>query len=373
MKPQKPVILIGPTCDDPAESVSSVNLAFGEGLKDRFTFVCSACNRRHGLTRQTQLNFWNLYYLVKHVLIWCKNLIQHRPDIAHYTITSSWAMGKGFLMLGLARICGARTVGHLHDGGFVDNWQRLSPLYRRIAHAQLSKLDGFVMPSESWCDLMAEQVGLSREKLHVVNNPIGAGFEDASLAMAVERPGNRVLSLGTMGRAKGVFDLVASCAVVAEQTRDFSLDLVGQEREPGVREQVIRQLLDLDLTTQVSLLGSVPGNVKLDLFRDASIFVLPSYFENFPLVILEAAAAGHAIITTRVGAVPEFFDDDVSAIFVDIGNVKQLAEAISRLLQQPEERRRLGSAAREVFKSRLARSRIMKSLDQVYSHVLRLQ
>jgi glycosyltransferase involved in cell wall biosynthesis len=367
----KPVILIGPTCDDPAESVSAVNLAFVGGLQDRFTFVCSACNRRYGLTRQCQLNFWNLYYLVAHLFIWLKNLLRHRPDVAHYAITSGWAMKKGFLMLGLARIFGVRTVGHLHDGGFIEHWNQLAPMRRRFALRQLAKLDGFIVLSEMWRDLMVEQIGIAREKLYVVNNPIAAGFEDAALAMPIERPGNRLLSLGTMGLDKGVLELVAACAVVAKETRDFRLDIVGPEREPGIRDQVDRQLIDLDLTEQVRLQGSVHGTAKLDLFREASIFVLPSHFENFPLVVLEAAAAGQAIITTRVGAVPEFFEDGISAAFFDIGDAAQLAEASSRLIQNPDERLRLAIGAREIFRRRLSRGGILKSMQGVYENILR--
>ena len=364
------MILIGPMCEDPAESVSAVNHAFVDGLQDRFTFVYSACNRRYGGTRQSQLNLWNLYYLLKHLLIWFSMLLQYRPQIAHYAISSGAAMEKGFLMLGLARICGARTVGHLHSGGFINHWNQLSRMRRHFAFKQLAKLDGFIVLSETWRELIEEHIGIAREKLFVVNNPIASSFEDATMAMPLERPGNRLLSLGTMGRDKGVLELVAACAVVARVTQDFRLDIVGPEREPGIRDQVSRQVMNLGLTAMVRLHGSVHGPAKLDLFREASIFVLPSAFENFPLVVLEAAAAGQAIITTRVGAVPEFFEDGVSAVFVDIGNEVQLADAITRLVGNPDERLRLAAGAREVFQRRLSRAGILKSLQGLYEHVL---
>lgn len=371
MNQDTPVILIGPMCEDPAESVSAVNRAFVDGLQDRFTFVCSACNRRYGATRQSQLNLWNLYYLLKHLLIWFAKLLQYRPQIAHYAISSGTAMEKGFLMLGLARICGARTVGHLHSGGFIDHWNQLSRMRRHFASRQLAKLDGFIVLSETWRELIEEHIGIARDKLFVVNNPIATSFEDAMIAMPLDRPGNRLFSLGTMGRSKGVLELVAACAVVAKETRDFMLDIVGPEREPGIRDLVSRQVMNLSLTALVRLQGSVHGPAKLDLFREATIFVLPSHFENFPLVVIEAAAAGQAIITTRVGAVPEFFEDGVSAIFVDIGNEVQLADAITRLIRNPDERRRLGAGAREVYQRRLSRVKILKSLLVLYEHVLR--
>ena len=173
-----------------------------------------------------------------------------------------------------------------------------------------------------------------------------------------------------MGRDKGVFELVAACAVVAKETRDFMLDIVGPEREPGIRDQVSLQVMNLGLTSVVRLQGSVHGSAKLDLFRETSIFVLPSHFENFPLVVLEAAAAGQAIIVTRVGAVPEFFEDGISAIFVDIGNEAQLADAITRLVGNTDERLSLAAGAREAFQRRLSRAGILKSLLGVYEDVL---
>jgi glycosyltransferase involved in cell wall biosynthesis len=370
MSKPRPVILIGPTCDDPAESVSAVNLALVDGLQDRYTFVCSAVNRRHGLTRQSQVNFWNLYYLLKHLLIWFMNILKHRPKIAHYAISSGMAMEKGLVMLGLARNCGARTVGHLHSGGFIDHWNTLSPMRRRFASAQLARLDAFIVLSETWRSLVVQKVGIPMEKIHIVNNPIAAGFEGAALGIPIERLGNHILSLGTMGRDKGVLELVGACAAVAREVPDFTLDIVGPEREPGIRDLVSRQIADLNLGGQVRLQESVHGDAKLDLFRDASIFVLPSHYENFPLVVLEAAAAGHAIITTPVGAVPEFFEDGVSAIFVEICNSAQLADAITRLIRNPGERQRLANRAREVFRGRLSRGGIMESLRGVYERLL---
>jgi glycosyltransferase involved in cell wall biosynthesis len=106
------------------------------------------------------------------------------------------------------------------------------------------------------------------------------------------------------------------------------------------------------------------------LFRDSSIFLLPSYCENFPLVLLEAAASGMGIIASPVGAVPEMLEHEVSAIFVEAGNKRQIAQAIYRLVQLPEERVRFGRAARDRFIAQFERSRIMKAMESTYRHVL---
>jgi glycosyltransferase involved in cell wall biosynthesis len=97
--------------------------------------------------------------------------------------------------------------------------------------------------------------------------------------------------------------------------------------------------------------------------------VLPSYYENFPLVLLEAAAAGLAIITTPVGATPEFFEDGVSALFVSPGDTKGLAEAIVSMIEDPERRMQLANEARKTFRARLGREKIMAALEEVYDQV----
>jgi glycosyltransferase involved in cell wall biosynthesis len=363
-------IQIGPLSDDPTESVSAVNRALISGLGNRYIFVVSRSNRRYGATRHSRVNLWNLFYLFKHSVVWLWSLLKYRPDVAHYAVSSGWALEKGLIFLWLARVVGAKTVGHLHSGGFIEHWIRLSPRRKRFAGRQLAKLDAFVVLSESWRVRILEQGIVADDRLFVVNNPIDPEFEDAALKMG-ERSGPVVmLSLGVMGRDKGVLDLVEAVRMVAVQRQDFLLRIVGPEREPGILARVRFLIKEYSLESLIEIGPSVAGAAKLDEFRKASIFVLPSYFENFPLVVLEAAASAHAIISTPSGATPEFFTHDGSALFVDPGGQQELAQAILRLLGDRAERLRLGGAAREVIRRRLGRDCIMDSLDHVYRLVV---
>lgn len=371
MKASRPVVQIGPISDDPAESVSAVNEAFVRGLSDRFEFVSSSANRNHGNTRQSRLNALNVYYLFKHVAVWLWNIVRYRPAVAHYAVSSGWAMEKGLVFLRLARAFGVKTVGHLHSGGFIDYWKNLSARRRRFAALELNKLDAFVVLSENWRRTVSHDIGLAEERMFVVSNPIDGSFESAALQMPIDRSERVILSLGVMGRNKGVLDIIAATEVVRRKMNGFRVQLAGPDREPGIRGKIMEQIDRYSLSRYVALQGSVFGQAKTELFRTASIFLLPSYVENFPLVLLEAAAAGHAIITTPVGAAPEFFSDGVSAIFVEPGNIDQLSAAMFRLLQDSGERQQLAHRAREVFLENLGRSHIMESLDRVYRHVLR--
>ena len=369
MSNQKPVILIGPRADDPAESVSAVNRSFVEGLSDHYRFVEHGSNRRFGMDRQTSLNPLNALYFLKHAMEWLWHLIRHRPAIAHYVLNSEWALVKSLVLIRMARVFGAKTVGHLHDGKFISFLERLPRWKKRIALRELLALDGFVVLSEWWHAAIADALRPCPEKLFVVNNSIDREFESTALSMPCQRDELVILSLGVMGRPKGVFDLIEAAAMIQSRGR-FRLILVGPEREPDIHRQVREYVANHSLSDTVEIRGGVFGSEKIDLYRAASVFVLPSHYENFPLVVLEAAAAGQAIITTPVGAVPEFFEDGVSALFVQPGKPDQLAAALARLIEHPEERVRLGLAARQTFVSRLSRSQVMDSMHHVYQQVL---
>jgi glycosyltransferase involved in cell wall biosynthesis len=369
----KPVILIGPALDDPTESVSAVNRSFVIGLSHRYQFVPTGARRRYGATRQSRFNSWNLYYLLKDAGLWAQKLLRYRPAIAHYAISSGWALEKSLFLLWIARAMGVRTVGHLHSGGFVAHWETLKSSRRRFAFAVLRRLDAIIVLSEGWRNVLAERVGIPKARIFVVNNPIDPDFEDTVISLPTGRAENVFLSLGVMGRDKGVFDIVEAVSLLRERTdREFQVRLVGPEREPKMRTIVTNRVEARSLETFIGIHGSVRGREKIAHFRHASIFLLPSYYENFPLVLLEAAAAGQAIITTPVGATPEFFVDGNSAIFVKPGDVNGLAKAMQRLLDDPAERGRLAAGAREVFLGQLTRTGILSSLDHIYQHVLGL-
>jgi len=364
----KPRILIGPHSKDPTESVSAVNGAFMHGLMDQFEFLPLDATRRHGTTRQSMFNGINLFYFAQQLVRWISLLIRRRPELAHYAISSGWAMEKGLVFMKLARLFGVKTLAHMHSGEFIDHWQSLSTRRKEFALREFSKLDGLVLASQWWCDEIRKHVPLPPEKFFVVNNPIDPAFERLALEMPAERPVNVVLSLGTMGRAKGVFDMLAAAEKI-QGSDEFTLKLIGAEREPNILEEVRRYIADHSLASRVEVQSAVSPEEKIALYRCASIFLLPSYYENFPLVLVEAAAAGLAIVATPVGAIPEFFKDGVSALFVEPGNAGQIGDAVQKLLRSPRERTRMGIAAREMFVTRLARCKIMASLSAVYHRV----
>jgi glycosyltransferase involved in cell wall biosynthesis len=357
-------VLLGPITHDKAESVGIVNETLIDGLQSDFCFIPHVATRSRGIERQGRFNAGNLYYMVKHALTWAKCL-PRRPDIAHYAITSGWNLEKSLFLLRLAALFGARTVGHLHGGGFIEFWRSLPSWRRKRAFKNLSLLDALVVLSEGWKTAVVDEIGLPTDKVFVVNNPINSVYEDAALEMPILRRTENVLCMGVMDRLKGVFEILDAAAALKGRS-NVKFQLVGPEREPGILRDVENAVRSRGLHDVVHILGPADLERKIDLFRDAAIFLLPSHVENFPLTVIEAAAAGLPIITTPIGATPEFFEDGRSALFVEKGNSSQIAELIEGLLDSGEKRTKLGYEARTIFTERLGRARIMDSMRVVY-------
>ena len=94
-----------------------------------------------------------------------------------------------------------------------------------------------------------------------------------------------------------------------------------------------------------------PGN-WLDLYAAADIFLHPTWCEGFPRVILEAMAAGKAVVAFQVGGVGEVIRDEETGLLVAPDDIEGLAGAICRVLQDTSKRMSLGAAARKLVVER---------------------
>ena len=108
-------------------------------------------------------------------------------------------------------------------------------------------------------------------------------------------------------------------------------------------EELRNQVNDRTLEANVQIVGYVEDTQGLLSALD--IFVMPSLSEGQPLVLLEAAANGRCIVATNVGGIPEIIVNGESGVIVSPGDVDALADALARLLIEPEIRRALATNA----------------------------
>ena len=152
-----------------------------------------------------------------------------------------------------------------------------------------------------------------------------------------------ILCVGRLVAAKGPHVLVAAARQLAAARRDFRVTIVGAgPEEPRLRAAI----LEAGLAQRIVLTGALDQDAVRALYAGADAFVLPSFAEGIPVVLMEAMASGVPCVTTRITGIPELIQSDDEGLLVAPSDADALAAAIARLIDDPALRARIAVAGR---------------------------
>jgi D-inositol-3-phosphate glycosyltransferase len=158
-----------------------------------------------------------------------------------------------------------------------------------------------------------------------------------------ERP--MLLWVGRVAPIKGLDTLLDAVARLRAAGRPARLLIVGGDADEPMSEHEVslrRRIERLDLADSVSFVGPQPQSVLPVYYAAADVTVLPSYYESFGMVALEAMACGSPVIASRVGGLVTTVRDGVTGFLVPDGDVDAVAERIGALIADPDLRWRVG-------------------------------
>ena len=317
-----------------------------------------------------RLSLRNASYLLSQACRLVLVAIRQRPVVMHLAVTSGWSFWKGCAFLLIGRAFRMRSVAHLHGGSFRDYYWKCPRPVRHLIGWVLRRADVVIALSEQWQRFLLDEV---RSDLHVVVMP---NTVDTPFAAAVKQDdyasrqsGNVVLFVGRLGRAKGVFDILRAVPLVLASHEDAVFIFAGGAHEAGILEEMERHSVEAGLGNAVQFLGEVTGQAKLDLFRRATLFVLPSHGEGLPYALLEAMAVGLPVITTPVGAIPEIVEDGHHGFLIQPGDHAALAKRIIQLLEDEPLGQRMELANRQLIRDSYLPDMAMSQLVAIYDHL----
>lgn len=181
-------------------------------------------------------------------------------------------------------------------------------------------------------------------------------------------PGPFLLYVGRLASNKGLLALVEAFRSLAVHDPTSTLVLVGADG--GMQARVVSAVASAGLTGRVRLTGFVEDDALLAAaFRDARLLVLPSEYEAFGLVLLEALAQGTPVVASRVGGIPEFVPDGRAGRLVPPNSAAELAPALIALWDDEEARRRMGEYGRSQVVPQYSWERVVTELETVYREV----
>jgi glycosyltransferase involved in cell wall biosynthesis len=289
-----------------------------------------------------------------------------RLGIMHIHMNANGSAVRKSMLSLLGNLFGAPVILHLHGADFREFYFSLPAAGRRAIRFVLNSARYVIVLGGGWREFLVANIGVEPYKIVVVPNgvprPTDLGKTASGKTGLTGREAVRIAFLGRLGTRKGVPELLAAFQSPKLLMRSWTATIAGD----GPVEEFRAAVAKADLADRVTLPGWVDRDTTHALLRQSDIFVLPSHQEVMPIAILEALAHGVAVVTTPVGAVPEFLTDGQTALLVSPGAPDELANALARLIDDAEERCRLGAAGHQLFLDSLDISVIADCLLELY-------
>ncbi|MFI6070469.1 glycosyltransferase family 4 protein [Actinoplanes sp. NPDC051343] len=199
---------------------------------------------------------------------------------------------------------------------------------------------------------------------------IEPGADLSLFAPAPLPPGPRIVFVGSLERTasyKGLPDLLHALAALAEAIPQACLEVVGA----GSAEDDYRALAGrLGIAGRVTFAGHLSGEDLAAAYRRGRVLALPTHFDNFPTVIVEAMATGRPVVATRVGAIPTMVAEGETGLLVDAGDVPALTGALAAVLGDRQRAERFGAAGAATVAERLSWQRQADRTAEVFERAL---
>ena len=294
----------------------------------------------------------------------------YRFDILH----DNQCLGYGMLLWKTLGIPVVSTIHHplsIDRATWFENPSSLQQKVKRVLYYPLvmqrivsNRLDGIITVSRDSARAITEAFGVPPEKIRVVYNGLD-GNEFAPVPGLSKKPNNLIFVGNSEDRKKGLLYLLQSLLYLPEEVTLTVVDGGAPQRSfaPLLTEKY-------RMNHRVHFTGKIGPGELVHLYCRAEIAVVPSLYEGFGFPAAEAMACELPVVACTAGALPEVVGDDGAGILVPPRNAQALAQAIKRLLKDPELRQQMGRAARRRVLDLFTWENAARQMVDVYQEVI---
>lgn len=246
------------------------------------------------------------------------------------------------------RLLGFKVLLHWHGGrapAFFAN-----SINRFFLHRLMGCVSGILSLSTFWNDFFIS-LGVNPDKIYELPNPV-----PLPSTVAVKDNDEVVfVYMGMLRRDKGIYDLLEAARILKGHIAGWKLLIAGTGEDDKVKQQIVRY----GLNEKVQLLGWIDKEKKQEVLNTCDVIVLPSYAEALPMSVLEGMANSAAVISTNVGALPQYVKGN--GFLCNPGDIHAMADNMRAYIEnrallrnhQEDSSRRVSSCHPAVVKTRL--------------------
>lgn len=270
------------------------------------------------------------------------------------------------------------VVLRLHAPGFVLNKitnpeqkfklkDRLFKSLRDKERMMVSKARYITSCSEALKRIINKELNFDEGRITVVRNPIQVDrWEYKERVFKLINGAIKLLLAGTITPLKGGEDLIAACDILQNQGVKVQLTMVG--KESTFAEMLREKYADKDW---LDVRGPVARDVLMQMYDEVDVVCAPSWFENMPMVCIEAMLKGSILVASNAGGIPEVIIDGETGFMVDAHCPEQLADKIQFAANMSVERKaEIAKAARKRIEENFSMTKILREMTEYYEYVI---
>ena len=267
---------------------------------------------------------------------------------------------KGAIVVA-SKMLGVPVVLHLHAAQLHTFYPKLPRPLQALTRWVFTLPECCIVLGTTAERFVVEQLHVPKARVEIVINGVPAPTVPRRIQAA--NGVHRILFVGNLNERKGVTDLLRAVAYPGFNTLRTELVLAGG----GDVQAYTAKAVALGIEDRVKFIGWTAQKEVAQLMAQADILVLPSYDEGLPLVILEAMANGVAVVCSPVGEIPSLLHHNLSACFVQPGDVKDLSTTLQQVLEQPQLRETLEKNGRALYLEKFSMVQFFSSIARIHT------
>ncbi|MFN3405107.1 MAG: glycosyltransferase family 4 protein [Cytophagaceae bacterium] len=254
-------------------------------------------------------------------------------------------------------------IFHLHGNYLGREYEGLNGLKKYIFRFLISRSSEAIVLSEGFKQNFGPFI--AADKIHVLKNFVTDEIADIDISEK-DYSTLKLLYLSNLMKEKGILDFLDALAILKNRNINFQATIAG-----AIESDIVSEVEDRlsKLNGNVRYLHVVLGREKETVLKESNIFVLPTYYkmEGQPISLLEAMAAGNAVIVTRHAGIPEIVSER-NGLFAEANNPEDLADKIISLFQS-ENLKQIGNNNKILINTAFRQDIFSKNISDIFNRI----
>lgn len=223
---------------------------------------------------------------------------------------------------------------------------------------------------------MSSLYGLTEDGIRIVPLGIDIRSSDDVVEQRWQRPEPKVMKVLYVSRLesrKGTLTFLQAIPRIIDAHPDIEFNLIGRDRNHAPGNLTFQQYFKSaygDYADKVHFLGFTPDEQVEEHYNNSDVFIVPSLYESFGLIFVEAMAHGLPLIGGRAGGIPEVVEEDVTGYLISENDVEDLARKALELINSRALRHSMGRLGVERYRQQFSRHAMAANTESIYQEVL---